>query len=82
MKVLFLRICYTIYYYFLFSELQSNVDLPSELKVNDHKRQASPSLPHISKKKHCIRKQSHLECDENNSEEMRSGVLSRTGVSF
>lgn len=67
---------------FLFSDLQSNVNLPSELNVNDHKRQASPSLPHISKKKHCSRKQSHSGCDENNSEETQSGVLSRTGVSL
>ncbi|XP_024930711.1 helicase and polymerase-containing protein TEBICHI isoform X3 [Ziziphus jujuba] len=64
------------------SDLQSNVNLPSELNVNDHKRQASPSLPHISKKKHCSRKQSHSGCDENNSEETQSGVLSRTGVTI
>ncbi|XP_062109140.1 helicase and polymerase-containing protein TEBICHI [Humulus lupulus] len=61
------------------SDLQSNVDSHSELKVNDHKRQASPLLIDNSKKRHCITNQSHLECkttcsDEKNSQDIHSTV--------
>lgn len=55
--------------------------------MNDHKRQASPSLPETSKKRHFVRNQSHCKhetaCyDVNNSEDMQSGVVSKTGVSL
>ncbi|KAF3446459.1 hypothetical protein FNV43_RR11638 [Rhamnella rubrinervis] len=68
------------------SELESNVDLPSKLKVNDHKRQASSPLLDSSTKKLCVRNQSHFEhkttCyDRNDSEDMQSGALSKSRVS-
>lgn len=75
-----------VFFFFWFSELQSNVDFPSKLKVNGHKRQASSLLLDSSKKKLCARNQSPFEhettCyDGNNSEDMQSGALSITRVS-
>ena len=58
--------------------------LPSELKVNDHKRQASPLLSETCKKRHCITNQSNLECKNTcyncNSEDMRSTISQKIEV--
>ncbi|XP_030507404.2 helicase and polymerase-containing protein TEBICHI [Cannabis sativa] len=60
------------------SDLQSNVDLNPELKVSDHKRQASPLLIDNSKKRHCVADQSHLECETTCSNEKSSQDIHST----
>lgn len=71
---------------FLSSEIQSNVHLPSELKVNDHKRQASPLAQETSYKKHCVTDQSNIECKNTcydiNSEDMQSTIVRKAEVYF
>ncbi|KAM1247252.1 hypothetical protein TB2_043362 [Malus domestica] len=64
------------------SDVQPNESTLPEMKVNDHKRQASPSQldreDKIFKKRHLITNQSHMEhesscCSEKSSEAMQSG---------
>ncbi|XP_024031656.1 helicase and polymerase-containing protein TEBICHI [Morus notabilis] len=68
------------------SEIQSNVHLPSELKVNDHKRQASPLPQETSNKKHCVTDQSNIECKNTcydiNSEYMQSTIVRKAEVTI
>ncbi|CAB4266528.1 unnamed protein product [Prunus armeniaca] len=73
------------------SDLRPNESSLSELKVNDHKRQASPSLldreDKTFKKRHCITNQSHVEHEtsyssEKNSEAMQSDCVDKNGVTI
>lgn len=71
----------TIIYFY--SEIHSNVHSPLELKVHDHKRQASPGLLDTSNKRHCVANQSHVEYyDKMSFEDKLSGVVLKTGVNF
>lgn len=67
---------------FCVSDVRPNESTLPEMKVNDHKRQASPSQldreDTIFKKRHLITNQSHMEhesscCSEKSSEAMQSG---------
>lgn len=57
----------------MFSDLRPNESYLSEMKVNDHKRQASPSLldqeDKMFKKRHCVANQSHVEHETSSSRE-------------
>lgn len=73
----------------MFSDLRPNESSLSEMKVKDHKRQASPSLldreDKTFKKRHCITNQSHVEPEtsyssEKSSEAMHSDCVDKNGV--
>lgn len=73
----------------MFSDLRPNESSLSEMKVKDHKRQASPSLldreDKTFKKRHCITNQSHVEHEtsyssEKSSEAMQSDCVDKNGV--
>lgn len=70
------------------SEISASVHSPSELKVNDHKREASPLSLDESRKRHRVADQSHVQnCKSTcynrvSCEATPSTTVCKTGISF